>query len=132
MAGMLFCRRHSNRNCLVAVCSRLRDLIALACFLSKDAVINSLRLLVAGATHLHIALQGGTAPPPLRLDGPLVLDVLQLQVVHLVGTTLLEIQLCTFWLHCSLLCLRGFAFCAAALCCTKNKALRGGQRRLAV
>src|SRR2546421_6232454 len=108
MAGLLFCGRQSDCNCLVAVCSRLRDLISLACFLSKDAVINSLRLLVAGATHLHIALQGGTAPPPLRLDGPLVLDVLQLQVVHLVGTALLEIQLCTFWLHCSLLCFAGF------------------------
>src|SRR5436309_15951421 len=100
---MLFCGRQSDGNRLIAVCARLRDLIALACFLSKDAVINSLRLLVAGATHLHIALQGGTAPPPLRLDTPLVLDVLQLQVVHLVGTALLEIQLCTFWLHCWLL-----------------------------
>src|SRR5256886_1004136 len=108
MAGMLFCGRQSDSNCLVAVCSRLRDLISLACFLSKDAVINSLRLLVAGTTHLDIALQGGTAPPPLRLNGPLVLDVLQLQVIHLVGTALLEIQLCTFWLHCSLLCLVGF------------------------
>src|SRR5256712_13648682 len=107
MARMLFCGRQSDLDCLVAVCTRLLDLIALACFLSKDAVINSLRLLVAGATHLHIALQGGTAPPPLRLDGPLVLDVLQLQVVHLVGTALLEIQLCTFWLHCSLLLFSG-------------------------
>src|SRR5258708_24187425 len=123
MAGMLFCDRQSDGNCVVAVCGSLRDLIALACFLSKDAVINSLRLLVAGATDLHIALQGGTAPPPLRLNGPLVLRALQLQVVHLVGTALLEIQLCTFWLHCSLLCFRVFAFCAAALCCTKNKAL---------
>src|SRR5437016_8531778 len=105
---MFFCCRESDGNCLITVYSRLRDLISLACFLSKDAVINSLRLLVAGATHLHIALQGGTAPPPLRLDGPLVLYVLQLQVVHLVGTALLEIQLCTFWLHCSLLCFVGF------------------------
>src|SRR5437899_2958702 len=108
MAGMLFCGSQSYRDCLVAVCSRLRDLIALACFLSKDAVINSLRLLVAGATQLHIALQGGTAPPPLSLDGPLVLDVLQLQVVHLVGTALLEVQFCSFCLHCSLLCFLGF------------------------
>src|SRR6266446_6082974 len=103
MAGMRCCRRQSDRKCLVAACSRLRDLIALPCFLSKDAVINSLRLLVAGATHLHIALQGGTAPPPLRLDRPLVLRALQLQVVHLVGTALLEIQLCSLWLHCSIL-----------------------------
>src|SRR5229473_4437901 len=108
MAGMLFCGRQSDRDCLIAVCTRVRDLIALTRFLSKDAVINSLRLLVAGATQLHIALQGGTAPPPLSLNGPLVLDVLQLQVVHLVGTALLEIQLCTFWLHCSLLCFVGF------------------------
>src|ERR1700739_658107 len=128
---MLFCGRQSHGNCLVAVCTRLRDLIALACFLSKDAVINSLRLLVAGATHLYIALQGGTAPPPLSLDRPPILNVLQLQVVHLVGTALLEIQLCTFWLHCSLLCFWGFAFCAAALCCTKNKALPGRPRRFA-
>src|SRR5436309_5798388 len=28
MAGMLFCRRQSDRDCLVAVCTRLRDLIA--------------------------------------------------------------------------------------------------------
>src|SRR5437867_8042621 len=108
MARMLFCYRQSDCNCLVAVFSRLGDLISLSCFLSKDAVIHSLRLLVAGATHLRIALQGGTAPPPLRLDRPLVLDVRQLQVVHLVGTALLEIQLCTFWLHCSLLCFVGF------------------------
>src|SRR6266446_8774484 len=99
MAGMLFCGRQSDGNCLGAVCTRLRDLIALACFLSKDAVINSLRLLVAGVAHLHITLQGGTAPPPLRLDRPLFLYVLQLQVVHLVGTALLEIQLCSFCLH---------------------------------
>src|SRR5690348_8668519 len=32
---------------------------------------------------------------------------------------------------CSLLCLWVFAFCAAALCCTKNKALHGGLPRLA-
>src|SRR5258708_40190325 len=108
MAGMLFGGRQSDGNCLVAVCSRLRDLIPLACFFSKDAVIHSLRLLETGATHLHIALQGGTTPPPLSLNGPLVLDVLQLQVVHLVGTALLEIQLCTFWLHCSLLRFVGF------------------------
>src|SRR6267143_6692444 len=108
MAGMLFCDRQCDGNCLVAVCSCLRDLIPLACFLSKDAVINSLRLLETGATHLHTALQGGTTPPPLSLNGPLVLDVLQLQVVHLVGTTLLKIQICSFWLHCSLLCFVGF------------------------
>src|SRR5258708_15733571 len=103
MAGMLFCGRQADRDCLIAVCARLRDLIALACFLPEDAVINSLRLLVAGATHLHIALQGGTASPPLRLNGPVVLRILQLYVVHLVGTASLEIQLCTFCLHCSLL-----------------------------
>src|SRR6266851_4585695 len=96
---MFFCGRQSDGDCLVAVCSCLCDLIPLAGFLSKDAVINSLRFLVAGVTHLHIALQGGTAPPPLRLDRPLVLYVLQLQVVHLVRTALLEIQLCSFCLH---------------------------------
>src|ERR1700731_3210232 len=131
MAGMLFCRRQSDGDCLIAVCTRVRDLISLACFLSKDAVVNSLRLLVAGATHLHIALQGGTASPPLRLNGPLVLDVLQLQVVHLVGTALLKIQLCTFGLHVRSFSLRVFAFCAAALCCTKNKALPSRPRRFA-
>src|SRR5204862_5356238 len=89
--------RQSDRDCLVAVCTRVRDLIALACFLSKDAVINSLRLLVARAAHLHVALQRGAASSPLRLDGPLVLDVLQLQVVHLVGTALLKIQIYSFW-----------------------------------
>src|ERR1700740_1736960 len=104
MARMLFCDRQAERDCVIAVCTRVSDLITLACFLSKDAVINSLRLLVARATHLHIALQGGTAPSPLRLDRPLVLNVLQLQVVHLVGTALLEVQLCSFCLHCSLLC----------------------------
>src|SRR5258708_36346877 len=108
MARMLFCDRQSDGNCLVAVCSRLRDLIPLACFLSKDAVVNSLRFLVASATHLYIALQGGTTPPPLGLNEPLVLDVLQLQVIHLVGTALLKIQICSFWLHCSLLCFVGF------------------------
>src|SRR5215472_16685096 len=120
---MLFSGRQSNRNCLVAVRTRLRDLIALACFLPEDAVINSLRLLVGCSAHLDIALQGGAASPPLRLDRPLVLHVLQLQVVHLVGTALLKIQICSLWLHCSLLLFWSFAFCAAALCCTKNKAL---------
>src|SRR5262249_21772746 len=91
--------------------------------LPEDAVINSLRLLVGCPAHLDIALQSGAASPPLRLDRPLVLVVLQLQVVHLVGTALLKIQICSFWLHCSLLCFWGFAFCAAALCCPKNKAL---------
>src|SRR5690348_11985648 len=131
MAGMLFCRRQSHGDRLVAVCSCLRDLIALACLLSKDAVINPLRLLVAGVTHLHIALQGGTAPTPLRLDRPLALYVLQLQVVHLVGTALLEVQLCSFCLHVRSFVCGIFAFCAEALCCTKNKALHGGPPRLA-
>src|SRR6267378_1387518 len=121
MAGMLFCDRQSDGNCLVAVCSRLRDLIPLACFLSKDAVINSLRLLVAGAIHLHIALQGGTAPPPLSLNGPFVLDVLQPQVVHLVGTALLKIQICSFWLHCSLLCFVGFCLLRSGTLLHKNQ-----------
>src|SRR5690349_11248241 len=103
MAGMIFCDRQSDRDCLVAVCTRVRDLIALACFLPKDAVINALRLLVARTVHLHVALQRGAASSPLRLNGPFFFDVLQLQLVHLVGTALLEIQLCTFWLHCSLL-----------------------------
>src|SRR5215467_10843247 len=120
---MLFSGRQSNRDCLIAVSVRPRDLIALSCFLPEDAVINSLRLLVGCAAHLDIALQGGAAPSPLGLDRPLVLDVLQLQVVHLVGTALLKIQICSFWLHCSLLWFWVFAFCAAALCCTKNKAL---------
>src|SRR5258708_33015324 len=125
MAGMLFCRRQADGNCLVAVCSRLRDLVPLACFLAKDAVINSLRLLVTGATHLHIALQGGTASPPLRLNGPLVLDVLQLQVVHLVGTALLKIQICSFWLHCSLLCFGFVAFAQRHFAAQKTKPFLG-------
>src|SRR5215472_12284137 len=113
MAGMLFSGRQSNRDCLIAVCARLRDLIALACFLPEDAVINSLRLLVGCSAHLDIALQGGAASSPLRLDRPLVLDVVQMQEVHLVGTALLKIQICSFWLHCSLLGL-GFAFAGDA------------------
>src|SRR5438445_10336525 len=117
MARMLFCGRQSNGNCLVAVGRSLSHLIALSCFLSKDAVIHSLRLLVAGAAHLHIALQGGTASPPLRLNGPLVLHVLQLQVVHLVRTALLEIQLCSFGLHVCSFVLWVFPFCEAALVC---------------
>src|SRR6266404_5523131 len=129
MTGMLFCGRQSHGNRLVAVCSCLRDLIPLAGFLSKDAVINSFRLFVAGVTHLLIALQGGTAPPPLRLDRPLVLYLPQLQVVHLVGTALLEIQLCSFCLHVRSFAFWVFAFCAAALCCTKNKALPSCPRR---
>src|SRR5262249_22907754 len=98
----------SDRDCVIAVCSRLRDLIALACFLPEDAVINSFRLLVGCSAYLDIALQRRTASPPLRLDRPLVLDALQLQVVHLVGTALLKIQICSFWLHCSLLLVLGF------------------------
>src|SRR6266851_5974584 len=121
MARMLFCDRQSDSNCLVAVCSRLGDLIPLPCFLSKDAVINSLRLLVAPAAHFHIALQGGSASPPLRLNGPLVLRTLQLYVVHLVGTALLEIQLCTFWLHCSLLCFVGFCLLRSGTSLHKKK-----------
>src|SRR5215472_19276580 len=105
MAGMLFSGRQSNRDCLIAVCARLRDLIALACFLPEDAVIDSLRLLVGCSADLDITLQGGAASSPLRLDRPLVLDVLQLQVVQLVGTALLKIQICSFWLHWSLLSL---------------------------
>src|SRR6266853_3799410 len=126
---MLFGGWPPDRDCHVAIGARLSDLIALACFLSKDAVINSLRLLVAGATHLQIALQGGAASPPLRLDRPLVLDVLQLQVVHLVGTALLEIQLCTFWLHCSLLCFVGFCLLRSGTLLHKKQSLPSCPRR---
>jgi hypothetical protein len=48
---------------------------------------------------LNVALQCGTARPPLRWHGPFVVHVLQLLVVHLVGTALPEIQLCLFSLH---------------------------------
>src|SRR5258708_7872058 len=121
MAGMLFCGRQSHRNCLIAVCTRLRDLVALACFLPEDAVINALRLLVVRAAHLHVALQGGPTPPPLRLHGPFVVHVLQLQVVYLVGTALPEIQLCSFSLHCSLLHVFGFCPSRDAEWCMKSK-----------
>ncbi len=47
--------------------------------------------------------------PPLRWHGLFVVHVLQLLVVHLVGTALPEIQLCSFGLHCSLLRVFGFA-----------------------
>src|SRR5258708_18895702 len=75
MAGVLFGGSQLNRNSRVAIGGRLGDLIAFARFLPKDAVANTLRFLVGGAAHLHVALQGGTAPPPLRLDRPLVLYV---------------------------------------------------------
>jgi hypothetical protein len=42
---------------------------------------------------------------------PFIFCVLQLQVVHLVGTYLLEIQFCSFSLHCSLLRVLGFCHC---------------------
>src|SRR6266852_9710547 len=96
---MFFCRGRSDRNCLVAVCSRMRDLIALAHFFSKDAVVHALRFLVDNAVRFHVALQGGTASAPLRVHGPLVVLLRQLQVVHLIGTALPEIQFCSFGLH---------------------------------
>ena len=108
MAGMFFGGRQSNGNRRVAVGRGLSDLIALARLLPKDTVVHTLRFLVSAVAHLHIALQGGAAPPPLRLHGPFVFHVLQLQVVHLVGTALPEIQLCSFCLHFSLLCVFGF------------------------
>src|SRR5437899_2374790 len=123
MAGMFFGSRQSDRNRLIAVCTRLSDLIALTCFLPEDAVVNPLRLLVGCSGHLDIALQGGAASPPLRLDRPLVLDVLQLQVVHLVGTALLKVQICSFWLHCSLLRFRVLPFAQRYFAAQKNKAL---------
>src|ERR1700720_5035285 len=78
---------------------RLRNLIALADFLSKDAVVHALRFLVGDAVRFHVTLQGGTASAPLRVHGPLVVLLLQLQVVHLIGTALPEIQLRSFGLH---------------------------------
>src|SRR5690349_23437395 len=101
------------------------------CRSSRFARRNTLRFAVGGAADLHVALQGGTAPTPLRLDRPLVLCSLQLQVVHLVGTALLEIQLCSFCLHVRSFVFVNFAFCAAALRCTKNKALPSRPGRFA-
>src|SRR5258708_4804345 len=133
MAGVLFGGSQLNRNSRVAMGGRLGDLIAFARFLPKDAVANTLRFLVGGAAPLHVALQGGTAPPPLRLDRPLVLYVLQLQVVHLVRTALPKIQLCSFCLHCSLLCFVGFCILrSGALLRKKTNAVPGRGRRLSV
>src|SRR5713226_6423138 len=57
----------------IAVGGRLSDLITLARFFPKDAIVNALRFFVGHAARFHVALQGGTAPSPLGLDGPLVL-----------------------------------------------------------
>src|SRR5258708_2846507 len=121
MAGLFLADRQSNGNRRVSVSRCLSDLIALARFLPKDAVVHTLRFLVGNAIRFHVALQGGAAPPPLRLDGPFVFHFLQLQVVHLVRTALPEIQLCSFSLHCSLL--RFFWFCPScnAERCMKSK-----------
>src|SRR4029077_20861964 len=108
MTGMFFGGRRSNGNRRVAIGGRLGDPITLARFFSKDAVVNAPRFFVEYATRFHVALQGGAAPPPLSLDRPFALYILQLQVVHLVGTALLKIQLCSFCLHCSLLRFVGF------------------------
>src|SRR5258708_3904911 len=118
---MFLAGRQPNGNWRVAISGCLSDLIALARFLPKDAVVHTLRFLVGNAIRFHIALQGGAAPPPLRFDGPFVVLVLQLQVVHLVGTALPEIQLCSFSLHRSLL--RFFGFCPScnAERCMKSK-----------
>src|SRR5712691_11769339 len=56
------------------------------CFLLKDALVHTLRFLVDGVARLNVVLQCGTARPPLRWHGPFVVHVLQLLVVHLVGT----------------------------------------------
>jgi hypothetical protein len=93
----------------VAVGGCLIDLMALARFLPKDALLHTLRFLVDGVAPLNVALQCETARPALRWHGPFVVHVLQLLAVHLVGTALPEIQLCSFSLHCSLL--RVFWFC---------------------
>src|ERR1700676_4483741 len=121
MAGLFLAGRQSNGNRRVAVGGCLSDLIALARFLSENAVVHTLRFLIGNAIHLHVAVQCGAAPPPLRFDGPFVFHVPQLQVVHLVGTALPEIQLCSFSLHCSLL--RFFGFCPScnAERCMKSK-----------
>ena len=82
--------------------------MALARLLPKDALVHTLAS-TDGVARLNVALQCGTARPWLRWHGPFVVHVLQLLVVHLVGTALPEIQLFSFSLHCSLL--RVFGFC---------------------
>src|SRR5713226_686309 len=105
----------------IAVGGRLSDLITLARFFPKDAIVNALRFFVGHAARFHVALQGGTATSPLGLDGPLVFYVLQLQVVHLVGTALPENTVGRSVCIVRSFDLGVFASCAAALCCTKNK-----------
>src|SRR5882724_7055422 len=96
---MLLAGGQSNGNRCVAVRHCLSDLVTLACFLSKKAIVYTLCILVGGVAHLDVALQSGTTAAPLRLYGPPLLRVLQLQVIHLVGTSLPEIQFCSFGLH---------------------------------
>src|SRR6266446_1877896 len=133
MAGLFLAGRQPNRDRRVSVSRCLSDLIALARFLPKDAVVHTLRFLVSGIARLHVALQRGTAPPPLRFDGPFVVHVLQLHVVHLVGTALPEIQLCSFGLH-----VRSFAFFLVlpfvqrGAMHEKQMSFLGGGRRLSV
>ena len=121
MAAVFFRARKSDDHRRVAVGGRFGDLIALSCLCPKDPVIDPFGFFVTDSACLCVALQGRAPSAPLRLDGPLVLSAFQLQVVHLVGAALLVIQVYFFGLHDSLLLLWFFAFCAAALRCTKNK-----------
>src|ERR1051325_6934636 len=91
VAGMFLAGRQANGNRCVAVRRCLSDLVALAGFLSKKAVVHTLCILVAGVAYLDVALQSGTTAAPLRLYAPPLLRILQLQVIHLVGTSLPEI-----------------------------------------
>jgi len=61
----------------VAVGGCLSDLIALARFLPKDALVPRFAS-SDGVARLNVALQCGTARPPLRWHGPFVVHVLQL------------------------------------------------------
>ena len=124
MAGMLFCRRQSNGNRLVAVCSCLCDLIPLAGFLSKDAVINSLRFLVSWCySPSHRSARRNRAAPT-ALGPTIVLATFS----NCKWYTLSELPCWKYNSARSVCIVRSFdfwvfAFCAAALCCTKNKAL---------
>ena len=109
VTGVFFCGGQPNGDRGVSIRARLRELITLARFFPEDAVVHALRFLIDNAGRFHVALQGGTASAPLGAHGPLVVFFFQLQVVHLVGTALPEIQLCSFNLHSSLLRVFGFA-----------------------
>src|ERR1700690_4235537 len=74
MAGE-FPRGQPNRNGRGGVPVRPGYAIALAGFLSKDAVIDALRFVKGDVAGLHVPLQGGTTAPPLSVDRPLIFSV---------------------------------------------------------